>query len=113
MGKLNVKRIEKIFRPDPSRVIIKSHIPSGEGRIENIITRVLNLSDEEANKILQGIIEDFSRRHKNIWNALDKHYNRIKKYIPSTLPEDKLYLRAADYPGNIIPLPAACRYSLY
>ncbi|MCS5420980.1 MULTISPECIES: glycosidase [Psychrilyobacter] len=83
MGKLNVRRIGKIFRPDPSRVIIKSHIPSGEGRIENIITRVLNLSDEEAHKILQDIIEDFSGRHKNIWDALDKHYNRIKKHIPS------------------------------
>lgn len=82
MRKLNVKRIEKIFKPDPSRVIIKSHIPSNEGRIKNVITRVLNLSDQEADKILQEIIKDFSGRHKNIWNALDKHYNRIKKYIP-------------------------------
>jgi len=85
MNKLNVKRIDKIFKPDPSRVIIKSHIPSGEGRIEDIITRVLNLSDEESNEILQNVIEDFSGRHKNIWDALDKHYNRIKKYIPSGL----------------------------
>ncbi|WP_320047952.1 glycoside hydrolase family 130 protein [uncultured Ilyobacter sp.] len=83
MKKLNVKRIEKIFRPDPSRVIIKSHIPSSAGRIENVIARVLNLSDEESNKILQDIIEDFSRRHKNVCGALDKHYNRIKKHIPS------------------------------
>jgi len=83
MRKLNIKRIEKIFKPDPSRVIIKSHIPSNEGRIKNIITRVLNLSDEEADKILQDIIKDFSGRHKNIWDALDKHYNRIKKHIPS------------------------------
>ena len=82
MGKLNVRRIDKIFRPDPSRVIIKSHMPSGEGRIENIITRVLSLSDEEADKILQDIIKGFSERHKNIWDALDKHYNRIKKHIP-------------------------------
>ena len=85
MEKLNVKRIGKIFKPDPSRVIMKSHIPSGEGRIENIITRVLNLSDEEADKILQDIIEDFSGRHKNIWDALDKYYNRVKKYIPSNI----------------------------
>lgn len=83
MGKLNVRRIDKIFRPDPSRVIIKSHIPSGEGRIDNIINHVLNLSDEEANNILQDTIENFSGRHKNIWDALDKHYNRIKEHIPS------------------------------
>lgn len=85
MEKLNVKRIGKIFKPDPSRVIIKSHIPSGAGRIENIITRVLNLSDDESNKILQDIVEDFSGRHKNIWDALDKHYNRIKEHIPLNL----------------------------
>lgn len=85
MEKLSVKRIRKIFRPDPSRVIMRSHIPSGEGRIENIITRVLNLSDQKADKILQDIIEDFSGRHKNIWGALDKHYNRIQKHIPSNI----------------------------
>ncbi|MEI6855907.1 glycoside hydrolase family 130 protein [Psychrilyobacter sp.] len=85
MGKLNVKRIEKIFRPDPSRVIIKSHIPSDAGRMKSIIARILNLSEEESDKLLQNTIENFSGRHKNIWDALDKHYNRIKKYIPSGL----------------------------
>ena len=83
MEKLNVKRLDKIFSPDSSRVIIKSHIPSDLGRMENIITHILNLSDEEADKILQSIIKDFSGRHKNIWDPFNKYYNRIKKHIPS------------------------------
>ena len=40
---LNVKRINKKFQPDYSRVIVKSHIPQEEIRRKRIIMRVLNI----------------------------------------------------------------------
>ena len=85
MSKLEVKRIKKIFKPDYSRVITKLHIPGGEGRIEKVIKRVLDLSENEAEKILNNVILNFKNRHKNIWDALDKHYNEIKRYIPNSV----------------------------
>ena len=81
----NVKKIKKIFKPDPSRVIIKTHIPHGQGRIEKIITRVLDLSEKKAKQLLDGVIADFSDRHKSIWNALDEHYNEIKNHVPQNI----------------------------
>ncbi len=85
MSVYNVKKIKKIFKPDPKRVIIKAHIPHGQGRIEKIITMVLNLSEKKAKQILDGVITDFSDRHKNIWSALDKHYNEIKSHVPKNI----------------------------
>jgi len=82
MSKLIIKRIKKRFQPDFSRVIIKLHVPSGDGRIEKIISRVLSLSETKAKSVLDDVIKRFSSRHKNIWGAFDKHYNEIKRYIP-------------------------------
>jgi predicted GH43/DUF377 family glycosyl hydrolase len=57
-------------------------MPSGEDRIKRIIMRVLGLSEEKVKQVLDRVIKDFSSRHKNIWDAFDKNYNEIKKYIP-------------------------------
>ena len=99
MSKLNVKRINKKFQPDCSRVIIKSHIPHGKNRIEKIITRVLKLSEKKAQQILNNVIANFSNRHKNIWDALDKHYNEIKNYLPENI-------QIPEYPTLLLfPIP--------
>ena len=79
---INVKRIKKKFQPDHSRVIIKPHIPIEKDRVERIIKRVLSLSEEKVKQELDRVITSFSNRHKNIWDAFDKNYNEIKKYIP-------------------------------
>lgn len=79
---LNVKRLSKKFQPDCSRVIIKPHIPKNEDRIKGIIMRVLDLNEEIAKDVLNAVINNFSMRHKDIWNAFESNYNKIKNYIP-------------------------------
>lgn len=86
MPKLKIKRIKEKFKPDYSRVITKLHIPHGEDRIKKIIARVLNLSEKKAKQVLTDVIKSFSDRHKNIWEALDSHYNEIKRHIPQNKP---------------------------
>ena len=82
---LNIKRINKKFQPDYSRIIIKPHIPKGKDRIKKIIKRVLSLPEEKVKQILDRVIASFSNRHKNIWNAFDKNYNEIKGCIPQNI----------------------------
>lgn len=79
---LNIKRINEKFQPDCSRVIIKPHVPKDDSRIKSIIMRVLNLPEEQVEQILNRVIENFSKRHKNIWDAFDNNYNEIKNLIP-------------------------------
>lgn len=82
---LCIKKIDKKFQPDCSRVIIKPHIPNGEDRIISIIKRVLNLSEEQVKKILERVIKNFSNRHENIWEAFDSNYNEIKGFISENI----------------------------
>lgn len=79
---LKIKRTDKKFQPDYSRVIVKPHIPKEIDRIERIIARVLNLSEEQVEQILCRVVANFSNRHKNIWDAFDTNYNEIKRHIP-------------------------------
>jgi predicted GH43/DUF377 family glycosyl hydrolase len=79
---LNVKRLRKKFQPDSSRVILKPYVPKGDDRIERIIKRVLSLSEEKVKEELDRVIKNFSYRHKNLCDALDRHYNEIKRFIP-------------------------------
>jgi len=85
---LNVNRIKRKFNPDYSRVIIKAHIPGEKERIEKIIKRVLNLSEEKTKKILGRVLASFSNRHKNIEEAFDKNFNKIKNYLPLDIKID-------------------------
>lgn len=79
---LNIKKIDKKFNPDCSRVIIKPHVPKEADRAKRIIMRVLSLSEEQVGQILDRVVKNFSNRHKNIWDAFDSNYNEIKKHIP-------------------------------
>lgn len=78
---LEIKRLNKKFQPDYSRVIVKPHIPKEEDRIKRIIMRVLTLPEEQIEKILDRVITSFSNRHKNIWEAFEANFNEIKRYI--------------------------------
>lgn len=79
---VKIKRLNKIFNPDCSRVIVKPHIPQGEERIKRIIMRVLNLSEEKVHEIFDRVVENFSDRHKNIWEIFEKNFSEIQKHIP-------------------------------
>lgn len=79
---LSTKKIDKKFQPDYSRVIIKKHVPKEEDRVKRIIMSVINLPEEQVERVLERVITSFSCRHKNIWDAFDSNYNEIKRFIP-------------------------------
>lgn len=82
---LNIKRLNKKFYPDNTRVIIKPHIPKDGIRIQRIIMRVLDLNEEIVKDVLDAVVKSFSNRHKNLWKAFDENFNQIKQYIPQNI----------------------------
>jgi len=81
---LKINKIDKKFLPDCSRVIIRPHILGSERHTLQIIDRVLRLSEEQVEKILNRVVENFANRHKNIMIAFDKNFDSVKSYIPKT-----------------------------
>jgi len=78
---LTVKRNKFRFYPDPKRIITRFYKPSDDERVEMIIKNILNLSEEETYLVLDQILKNFSKRHRNISKILEKNYNEIKGVI--------------------------------
>ena len=79
---LKARRKEVRFESKPSRVIARPYLPGGEARIKHIIKRILDLSDEKTNHLLEDLVADFSRRHKNIEQIFKKNFAAVKQWIP-------------------------------
>ena len=83
--KLNIRRKAEKLSQDHKRVIIKYYYQIEEKRIKHIIDRVMQLSEDHVNKIIEEVIEDFSNRHKNIWQVFMRHYKKVSSYIAPNL----------------------------
>lgn len=74
----------KIVR-NTSRVITRAHIPDIT-RIPKIIDRVMNLTEESAEDLLQHINLHFIKRHKNIESIFTRNFSKVLRYIDQESP---------------------------
>lgn len=73
---VSVTRKDTRFLPDSSRVIARFYCTSEE-RSKNIITKVLELPDNEANTTLSQVLRGYSRRHRNISLIFETHFKKL------------------------------------
>ncbi len=94
---LNVIRKEIRFESESSRVITKFYLPGGEQRTGNIVSRVLNLTEEETHRAFKEVLVGFSRRHKNILEIFKRNFKEVERFIPegTYLSDDRRYLIGA------------------
>jgi len=78
---VEVKRKDIRFDPNPARIISRLHLPGGQERYLDIINRVLELPDEEINLILNSVLRDFSKRHRNISKIFENNFMQIMQLI--------------------------------
>lgn len=81
--KLNVTRKSQTIERDPSRVICRplAHV-ANPFRAKSILERVLQLDDTETRALLNEVLRNFSNRHINIREIFNRHYQKIKSFIP-------------------------------
>lgn len=70
------------FTPDKSRVITKFSVPSSREKLQNIISRILALSEDEAVKTLREAFSEFSKRHRNIENVMRRNFMEVIPFLP-------------------------------
>jgi predicted GH43/DUF377 family glycosyl hydrolase len=63
--------------PDPKRVIARFFF-NGEERAKEVIKRTMTLGDEEVFNIISPILQEYSKRHRNITRVLYRHCNKLK-----------------------------------
>jgi len=66
--------------PDPKRVIARFFF-NGEERAKEVIRRVLDLSSKEVFGLISPILQEYSKRHRNITRILTRHCKNIKYCI--------------------------------
>jgi predicted GH43/DUF377 family glycosyl hydrolase len=76
-----VKRNKTKIVRNTYRVITRTHFPEPP-RIPKIMNRVISLSEESAEKLLEHVNFNFIERHKNIESIFTENFAKVSQYIP-------------------------------
>jgi predicted GH43/DUF377 family glycosyl hydrolase len=71
---LKVRRLPIRFKSDIRRVITRPFDPGGEVRVRNIVQRVAQMSEPEADRVLRQVLDKFQGRHRKITAIFEEHY---------------------------------------
>ncbi|PYF68969.1 glycoside hydrolase family 130 protein [Pedobacter nutrimenti] len=78
--RLSIDRKPVKVYPDPKRVIARFFF-NGNDRAKEVIKLVLKLSSEEVFGIISPLLQEYSKRHRNITKILARHCKKIKSCI--------------------------------
>ena len=90
---LRLTRTPQRFLPDPKRVITRLFHPSdgananGESsRVKAILDRVLAIPEEDVPAMLEGLLREFSSRHRDFERVLDDHCRVVSHHLDRDKP---------------------------
>lgn len=75
--RLSIERKPIRVNPDPKRVIARFFF-NGNDRAKEVIERVMDISEEEAFGIISPLLQEYSKRHRNITRVLNRHCSKLK-----------------------------------
>lgn len=75
--RLPIERKHVKVYPDPKRVIARFFF-NGDERGKIVLSRVMALSEEQVFQILSPLLQEYSKRHRNITKILNRHCKRLK-----------------------------------
>ena len=78
---IKVTRAATILQPDQTRVLLRPFIPGGPQRFAAIIARVMALPEDQVGPLLEGVSEEFSRRHDNIHGLFLERFEEVRGHM--------------------------------
>ena len=73
---VNINRNDIIFSPDPKRIIARFFYLSDERGVD-VIRRVMTMSENEVAIVINQVLRNFSKRHRNISQVFEKHFEKV------------------------------------
>lgn len=86
MSPIRLRHHEVTLLPEIARVIIRPYIPSSVHRITTIIGRALAMSEDEATRDLETVLQEFDSRHTDLESSLLGNYERVLPHIFTQSP---------------------------
>ncbi len=77
MMRLPIERKHVKVYPDPKRVIARFFF-NGDDRAKDVITKVMTLTDVQVFQIISPLLQEYSKRHRNITKILIRHCKKLK-----------------------------------
>jgi predicted GH43/DUF377 family glycosyl hydrolase len=84
---LPVQRIGPILRPDPSRVLMRPFRPTTEEISRHIVSRVLELPEEEVGRLLREVLAEFGSRHPDVQRFFQNRFRQIRAALDGNWPK--------------------------
>jgi predicted GH43/DUF377 family glycosyl hydrolase len=78
--RLSIERKPIKVYPDPKRVIARFFFNGGE-RAKDVIKRVLMLNDKQVFGLVSPLLQEYSKRHRNITKILARNCKKIRTFI--------------------------------
>lgn len=78
---ITVNRKSFRFYPNPKRVIARFYMPVRNDRASIIVNKIVELPEEEVNKVLNQILSNFSKRHRNITKIFENSFNSLQDIL--------------------------------
>ena len=78
--RLSIERKPVKVYPDPKRVIARFFF-NGDHRAVEVVKHVMGLSEQEVFNLISPLLQEYSKRHRNITKILNRHCKKIKAYI--------------------------------
>ncbi len=75
--RLSIERKPIRVNPDPKRVIARFFF-NGNDRAKEVIQRVMGINEDAAFGIVSPILQEYSKRHRNITRVLSRHCSKLK-----------------------------------
>ncbi|MGH3255041.1 MAG: hypothetical protein ACRDOU_06445, partial [Streptosporangiaceae bacterium] len=78
-------RIAAGLRPDPARVVARLFLPGEElggarSRASQVVSRVMNLTEDEVERLAAGLLRDFGGRHHNYQELLRRNASVVSAH---------------------------------
>jgi len=78
---LKVKRSPIRFYPNPKRIITRFFLPGEKQKVKLIIKNILNFTDKDTNSVLDQVLREFSKRHRNITKIFEANFKKVEKIV--------------------------------
>src|ERR1700749_5034939 len=75
--RISIERKPIRVNPDPKRVIARFFF-NGNDRAKEVIQRVMGIDEEVTFGIVSPILQEYSKRHRNITRILSRHCSKLK-----------------------------------
>ncbi|PWG78869.1 glycoside hydrolase family 130 protein [Pararcticibacter amylolyticus] len=75
--RIPIERLPVKVYPDSKRVIARFFF-NGEERAKDVIQRVMAINEEDVFGLISPILQEYSKRHRNITRVLHKHCSKLK-----------------------------------